>query len=319
MTTNPNNSVGTNGAFGGRTSVNALNDVLQTFNGAGILSGWRCAPSSGMTVEVGGQDTTIRDVAIAEDPFGNRTTIDNILSAPIEVTLNAASASSNRYTSIIAYVNSPTNASDTTLDNPTVVGLIAVDGTATTNPTKPTDAQIRTAITTDGGTGSAAYYVKLADIYVEAGLTTITADYIVQEELETAPSSVMQAKPYANGSNYSYTTTATSADITLQTLTIPEDGVYFVFCDGWMDENGKNHPSNIYPNVALRRNGTRVAYSQIQLISGSADTNEQQDLDVMSLLPLSAGDVIRVTFAQGGSNTAGMIYTYNFGMFKVSS
>lgn len=319
MSTNPNNAVGTNGAFGGRTSVNALNDVLAAFNGSGILSGWKCVPSSGMTVAIGGQDNDIRDVAIAEDPYGNRTTINNISQAPISVTISPSSTSSPRYTSIVAYVNSPTNASDTTLDNPTVVGLIAVDGTATTTPTKPTDAQIRTAITTDGGTGSAAYYVKLADIYVEAGLTIITADYIVQEELETAPSSVMQAKPYANGNNYSYTTTATSADITLQTLTIPENGVYFVFCDGWMNENGKNHPSNIYPNVALRRNDTRVAYSQIQLISGSADINEQQDLDVMSLIPLSAGDVISVTFAQGGSNAAGMIYTYNFGMFKVSS
>lgn len=184
MSTNPNNAVGTNGAFGGRTSVNALNDVLAAFSGSGILSGWKCVPSSGMTVQIGGQDADIRDAAIAEDPYGNRTTINNISQQPISITLSAASASSNRYTSIVAYVNSPTNASDTALDNPTVVGLIAVDGVATTNPTKPTDAQIRTAITVDGGTGSAAYYVKLADIYIEAGLTTITASYIIQENME---------------------------------------------------------------------------------------------------------------------------------------
>lgn len=196
MSTNPNNAVGTNGAFGGRTSVNALNDVLAAFNGSGILSGWKCVPSSGMTVEIGGQDNTIRDVAIAEDPYGNRTTINNISQAPISVTISPSSTSSHRYTSIVAYVNSPTNASNTSLDNPTVVGLIAVDGTATTNPTKPTDAQIRTAITTDGGTGSAAYYVKLADIYVEAGLTIITADYIVQEGLDTGLSSTMSSRVF---------------------------------------------------------------------------------------------------------------------------
>lgn len=190
--TNPNNAVGTNGAFGGRTSVNALNDVLAVFSGSGILSGWKCVPSSGMTVQIGGQDTDIRDVAIAEDPYGNRTTINNISQSPISITISAASASSNRYTSIVAYVNSPTNASDTTLDNPTVVGIIAVNGTAKTSPTVPTDAQIRTAITADGGTGSAAYYVKLADIYIEAGLTTITGSYIVQDGMNTGPSDAMQ-------------------------------------------------------------------------------------------------------------------------------
>lgn len=319
MSINPNNAVGTNGAFGGRTSVNALNDVLAAFGGSGILSGWKCVPSSGMTVAIGGQDNDIRDVAIAEDPYGNRTTINNISQAPISVTISPSSTSSPRYTSIVAYVNSPTNASDTTLDNPTVVGLIAVDGTATTTPTKPTDAQIRTAITTDGGTGSAAYYVKLADIYVEAGLTIITSDYIVQEGLETAPSSVMQAKPYANGSNYSYTTTATLSKIALQTLTIEEDGAYFIFCDGWLNENGKTHSSNIYPKILIENGNTIIAISQIQLQLNDDNTTEQHDFDVMALAHLSAGDTISLGFQQQNGSVAGLIYNYNFGMFKVSS
>lgn len=319
MSTNPSNSVGTNGAFGGRTSVNAFNDVLAAFSGAGILSGWKCVQSSGMTVAIGGQDNDIRDVAIAEDPYGNRTTIDNRLSAPISVTVSAASASSNRFTSIIAYVNSPTNAADTMLDNPTVVGLIAVDGTPAASPTKPTDAQIRTAITADGGTGSAAYYVKLADIYVEAGLTTITSDYITQENLEAALSSPMQKRTYDMGNNNTYTTTDTTSEITLQTITIQENGVYQLFLDGWMNENGQSHPSNIYPSVAIRHNGAIVARSQIQLILGSSDVDEQQDLDVIALASLSAGDTITFNFTQLNSSVAGMVYNYNFGLFKVSS
>ena len=52
--TNPNNAVGTNGALGGRTSVNAFNDNLAIYASRGIVSGWTVSPSSNMTVSVGG-------------------------------------------------------------------------------------------------------------------------------------------------------------------------------------------------------------------------------------------------------------------------
>lgn len=172
--TNPDNALGTNGAFGGRTSVNAFNDVLATFDGAGIVSGFAVAPDTGMTVEVGGDGTT-RDVAVAEDPFGNRTTVDNISGDPIPVTIDTASTTTARTDSIVAYVNSPANASDTSVDNPTVCGIISVNGTS---GGAPTDAAIRTAITADGGTGSTAYYVVIADVSVPANTTTITSGLI---------------------------------------------------------------------------------------------------------------------------------------------
>jgi len=172
--TNPNNSLGTNGAFGGRTSVNAFNDVLATFDGAGIVSGFVVEPDSGMTVAVGGDGTT-RDVAVAEDPFGNRTTVDNISGDPISVTINTASTTSARIDSIVAYVNSPATASDTSVDNPTACGIIAVNGTS---GGAPLDAAIRTAITADGGTGSTAYYVVIANVSVPANTTAITSGLI---------------------------------------------------------------------------------------------------------------------------------------------
>ena len=172
--TNPNNSLGTNGAFGGRTSVNAFNDVLATFNSAGIVSGFAVAPDTGMTVEVGGSGT-VRDVAVAEDPFGNRTTVDNISGAPIPVTIDTASTTTARIDSIVAYVNSPAQASDTSVDNPTACGIIAVNGTS---GGAPLDSAIRTAITADGGTGSTAYYVVIANVSVPANTTTITGGLI---------------------------------------------------------------------------------------------------------------------------------------------
>ena len=68
--TNPNNAIGTNGAYGGRTSVNAFNDNLAIYQGRGILSGFAVSPNAGMSVAIGGNGTT-RDVAIAEDNIGN--------------------------------------------------------------------------------------------------------------------------------------------------------------------------------------------------------------------------------------------------------
>ena len=179
--TNPNNAVGTNAAYGTRTSVNAFNDIAQLVNGRGVLSGWSVVPKTGMTVEVGGIAGT-RDVAIAEDNLGNRTTINNKSNNPIEITLGAASASSNRYDAIVVYVNNPAQAADETPDAPSVCGVIAVQG----GTTGVSEQQIRAAISADGGTGSVAYYAVLATIYIAAGTSSITSEAITSGYVQIA-------------------------------------------------------------------------------------------------------------------------------------
>lgn len=176
--TNPNNAIGTNGAFSGRTSPNALNDVLASFT-RGIVSGWFCAPKSGMTVQLGGNAST-RDVALAEDNAGNKLTINNRSGAPVDVTLDGAPSTNNRIDAIVAYVDNPSTGDDNTTDNPSTCGIIAVKGTVAANPTAPSDAQIRSAITTDGATGGVAYYVVLAKIIVGTNVTTIGSGVITQ-------------------------------------------------------------------------------------------------------------------------------------------
>lgn len=174
--TNPNNAIGTNGAFSGRTSPNALNDILGAFS-KGIVSGWTCSPKTGMTVQLGGSAST-RDVALAEDNAGNKLTIDNRSGAPVEVTLGGAPSTNNRIDAIVAYVDNPSTGDDNTTDNPTACGIISVSGTVAANPTAPSDAQIRSAITTDGATGGVAYYVVLATILVGTNVTTIGSGVI---------------------------------------------------------------------------------------------------------------------------------------------
>ena len=178
--TNPNNAIGTNGAFDGRTSPNALNDLAAAYT-RGIVSGWTCSPKSGMTVQLGGS-ASVRDVALAEDNAGDKLTINNRSGAPVEVTLDGAPSTNNRIDAIVAYVDNPSTGDGSTTDNPTTCGIIAVKGTVAANPVAPTDAQIRSAITTDGATGGVAYYVVLATILVGTNVTTIGSGVITQGE-----------------------------------------------------------------------------------------------------------------------------------------
>lgn len=176
--TNPNNAIGTNGAFDGRTSPNALNDIAAAFT-KGIVSGWNCAPKTGMTIQLGGS-ASVRDVALAENNAGDKLTIDNRSGAPVEVTLSGAPATNNRVDAIVAYVDNPSTGDGATTDNPTACGIIAVSGTVAASPSAPTDAQIRSAITTDGATGGVAYYVVLATVLVGTNVTTIGSGVITQ-------------------------------------------------------------------------------------------------------------------------------------------
>lgn len=176
MSTNPNNAVGTNAAYNGRTSVKAFNDGIGAYS-SGILTGWACSPNTGMTVSLGGDGTT-RDIAIAEDVAGNKTTINNISEAPISVTMGAAPSTNSRIDLIVAYVDNPPQGAATSIDNPGACGLITVMGTAAASPVAPSESAIRTAITADGASGSTAYYVILAQITIAAGTTDIVAGNI---------------------------------------------------------------------------------------------------------------------------------------------
>lgn len=195
---NPNNAIGTNGAFGGRTSVNAFNDALSSFSGRGIVSGWSCTPSSGLTVSLGGNGN-VRDVAIAEDGSGNKTTVNNISQSPIQATVNAAPASNSRVDAIVVYIeDSPSG--DGVTDNPDVVNLLVVSGTVASTPSRPTDSAIRTAITADGASGSTAYYVVLAYVTIPTGTTDIDTTMISAGDQAVITNNAVDADSIADGS-----------------------------------------------------------------------------------------------------------------------
>ena len=178
--TNPNNAIGTNAAYSGRTSVKAFNDVLSAFT-PGIISGWEARPDSGLTVMLGGGHTA-RDVAIAKNNTGDNTTINNISADEVLVTLAAAPPADSRIDVIVAYVDNPPQGTATSADNPEACGIIPVSGTASADPVAPNESAIRAAITADGASGTTAYYVVLATVVVPTGTTDLIPGYIQQGE-----------------------------------------------------------------------------------------------------------------------------------------
>lgn len=280
MSTNPNNAVGTNAAYGGRTSVNAFNDGLAAYS-RGIISGWDCAPSSGLTVTLGGNGST-RDVAVAEDNAGNKTSIDNISGSPISVTLSAAPGANSRIDVVVAYVDNPPQGSSNIADNYESCGIISVQGIAAANPVAPNDSAIRTAITADGASGTTAYYVVLAQITIASGTTDITADDIVGGFGMAST----QLLSFADSSSLTTTwsTTGGTSQRALRT-TAPASGTYVAIANG-----GLYADNATYANIYLAVNGT-IDSNTRQLLTW-ANTNERLSAGISYSFTVNAGDHI---------------------------
>lgn len=280
---NPNNAVGTNAAYGGRTSVNAFNDDLSAYS-RGVLSGWACAPSSGLTVALGGNGTT-RDVAVAEDVTGNKTSINNISGAPIEVTIDAAPASNSRIDVIVAYVDSTLQGSATVTDNYGVCGLITVSGTASSSPSAPSESAIRSAITADGAAGATAYYVVLAKITIASGTTDLTTSNISAGDEAKITSDKVDFTTYTteeqvvgkwiNGKTiyrkcYTGTITITAntrVNVDLEANSPIEDIISVGGCMGYSSGTAKGR--NSIPSAESNTSGVMTNFSVVYLVADS--------------------------------------------------
>ena len=187
--TNPDNKLGVNAAFMGRTAPNTFNAELQSWTGRGIVSGFEVTPVSGMTVSIGAADG-VPDVAIVEDDIGNRLIMNNRTTVAIEQTLSDAPDTGSRIDAIVIYTNNPPEVLEQipTVDNPTVCAMLVVEGEAAATPVAPDDTAIRTAITADDASGTTAYYAVLAYVTVESGVTDITSG-----EIEAGPGSYPDA------------------------------------------------------------------------------------------------------------------------------
>lgn len=175
--TNPDNIVRVRARNGGRASVYEANGWAQAYTG-GLFEGNGVIQntSADMNVLVGGSAAK-PDVVLAENPAGYKFALDIVGQQAVAVT---APASNSRISAIVAYTDdlSLATTEDTVTGSPASCGLIVVNGTAAADPTEPSDAQIRSAITADGATGSQAAYCVIATILVENTTTIITNSLI---------------------------------------------------------------------------------------------------------------------------------------------
>lgn len=315
--TNPNNAIGTNGAYGGRTSVNAFNDLASAFT-RGIVSGWACVPNSGLTVSLGG-DGSNRDVAIAVDNSGNRTTINNISGSPVDITLSSAPASNSRIDSIVAYVDNPPQGDSSTADNPGACGIIPVTGTASASPIAPTESAIRTAITSDGASGTTAYYVVLANITIANGTTDIVAGDIKQEGISTLSGKIVDDDsidfttfpgktftPQVFSTNKSVGSTWTDYD----SYTVVSAGFYFVRAS----LNGGSAGSTEFRSEArITKNGTAIRTFGAWSVNNYAGNNFAENNTTL-VGWFEVGDIIKT---QGHNNNWTGSLTVNLNINKI--
>jgi hypothetical protein len=306
--TNPNNAIGTNGAFDGRTSPNALNDLTAAFT-RGIVSGWNCSPKSGMTVQLGGS-ASVRDVALAEDNAGDKLTINNRSGAPVEVTLAGAPATNNRIDAIVAYVDNPSTGDGTTTDNPTACGIIAVSGTVAANPTAPTETQIRSAITTDGATGGVAYYVVLATIRVGTNVTSIGSGVITQGQASKTDLIEIQDGSISTPKIQNAAVTSQKIDWTSLASTPWVDGT---FNSGFTQASNANYNKRkiqaciyagfLFIKFAASRSGGSDFSALTEYTIGTIPSTIN-GVDISNLTTLAKGNLMRF-FLDGGSGNIG--------------
>lgn len=205
--TNPDNIVRVRARNGGRASVYEANGWAQAYT-SGLLEGNGVTQntSADMNVLVGGSANK-PDVVLAENASGYRIALDIVGQQAIAIT---APASNSRISAIVAYTDdlSLSTTEDTVTGSPASCGLIVVNGTAASTPVEPSDAQIRSAITADGATGSQASYCVIATVLVASNATMITDTLITINKAGLAGTGVVSSDniDYATlGSNYSTT------------------------------------------------------------------------------------------------------------------
>ena len=235
--TNPDNIVRVRARNGGRASVYEANGWAQAFT-SGLLEGNGVTQntSADMNVLVGGSANK-PDVVLAENASGYRIALDIVGQQAIAIT---APASNSRISAIVAYTDdlSLSTTEDTVTGSPASCGLIVVNGTAASSPVEPTDAQIRSAITADGATGSQASYCVIATVLVASNATMITDTLITINKAGLAGTGVVSSDniDYATLPHYEVNSTTnmnigsgSSSFVTVLSLQIADPGYYYVY------------------------------------------------------------------------------------------
>ena len=310
--TNPNNAIGTPSGYGGRTSVLGYNAIAQGY-ARGILSGFKSSIATGTTTITIGGSATEKDVAIAQNSYGEKAFILNTSNASISISLPSPT-STTKYASIVAYISSNAPISSAVLDNTNACGIIAVVGTGTSFPT---ESQIRTAIASDGGDSLLSPYVVVA-----------RATY------STSSSTAMNSNEWANFATY----LAVGANTTIGQSTTTFTKIPLVYVNGddcdtiggefvvpagidrisveasfglWV--NTASAQQNFFFKIQRTRGGSTTNINELITALYPANAQNRQFIPMSALIDVQAGDLIGFYAQQySGTSTASVRATSNF-------
>lgn len=294
--TNPDNIVRVRARNGGRASVYEANGWCQAY-GSGILEGTGVVQNTvaNMTVLVGGSSSK-PDVLIAENPSGYKIALDLVGQQPVTIT---APASNSRISAIVAYTDDLAleSTEDTVTGSPASCGLIVVNGSSSASPSAPTDTQIRSAITSDGATGSQASYAVIATITVASNATTITDSLITRNQAGVQSSKIDFATLSENYLLWQTTEilNVNSGTHTLCEFTVQKAGTYAI--QGVI--GGTTTSANDYCMITVKKNEV----SQHQAVASCSERGGiiRCDVPFYTIIQCSVGDKIRIDYNSPGT------------------
>ena len=190
----------------------------------GYFSGFACTQTdpAGMSIKIGGGSTADSALLVLTD---GRCVLLSTNGEPELVTIPTAPATGSRIDAVVSYIDTTSPATDTeTPGTPEYVHTIVVSGTASSNPSAPTDSQIVGALPA----GANSKYYRWCDVKVAASQTVITNSDITDKKpmspnlYFTASDALAQARTVAP--RY-----ASSVTISANTYSAPSNGViYFI-------------------------------------------------------------------------------------------
>ena len=144
----------------------------------GYFSGFACTQTdpAGMSIKIGGGSTADSALLVLTD---GRCVLLSTNGEPELVTIPTAPATGSRIDAVVSYIDTTSPATDTeTPGTPEYVHTIVVSGTASSNPSAPTDGQIVGALPA----GANSKYYRWCDVKVAASQTVITNSNITDRK-----------------------------------------------------------------------------------------------------------------------------------------
>lgn len=144
----------------------------------GYFSGFACTQTApaGMSIKIGGGSIADSALLVLTD---GRCVLLSTNGEPEIVTIPTAPASGRRIDAVVSYIDTTSPTPDTeTPGTPEYVHTIVVSGTASSNPSAPTDSQIVNALPA----GANSKYYRWCDVKVAASQTVITNSDITDKK-----------------------------------------------------------------------------------------------------------------------------------------